>query len=673
MTLQKFFLFSQIVIMGLFSSHALYAQMPGEALLLEREYVIGTGDQLNIQVWKNTEFSGNYTVRSDGKISLPFLGDLQAARMTLSMFKASLHRQLAQYLKNPQITVAVNSSGTMQIQFTGIFFEVVQVPRGTTLRQILIQYLPTLQGSSTLPNLEAMKVRGVEKEYQVNGKDALEGKHLQANLRLEWGDEIVIPSTIPATPTPQVSLLISSDITSQILLSPEEFETFLERFPHARPILDPLVKLIDETIVLDIDVLSPEHKAQLGDEAYQTLLDYRIQEPVFSQFTDITLAGILSTTITLKAFFAFPDSVAEKGYKIQSFEEGEAVTDNIILEKILEEAHQVILRKEDQLQRLEVPQLQEQLGDISLSGILQIGTVKQALFANLKDPASKKMIKTRFQEGELIKNGIMLAEISTDWIRLEKGQQNQIIFLRDSVQQRHLTRKEGIQPIKIVLVGDSMVEDNPPERDQQGWGQYLTSFFDKHVTIVNHAMEGRSSKSFITEGLWEQTLAEQAEYILIQFGHNDDMNRGQGEFRTDSKTDFKQYLHQYIDDTRASGATPILITPISRFIFNEDGTLAIQKMTLPQYADAMKQVAREKNVALIDLHTYSLNLLKNLGKNGSQELRKNDQDDQHLSAKGAYVMAQFIVNELPGIVPNLKPYLKTEVLSKENPIEQKFQ
>ncbi len=81
-------------------------------------------------------------------------------------------------------------------------------------------------------------------------------------------------------------------------------------------------------------------------------------------------------------------------------------------------------------------------------------------------------------------------------------------------------------------------------------------------------------------------------------------------------------------------------------------------MTLPQYAVAMKQVAREKKVPLIDLLGGSIDLLKKLGKIGSQELRRNEEDDQHYSTKGSYTMAQLIVNELPEIVPNLKPYLK---------------
>lgn len=659
MDFRKFLLCIQIAGIVFWCSNYLYAQMPEEPMLSEREYVIGTGDQLNIQVWESPVFSGNYVVRSDGKISLPFLGDLQAVEMTLSMFKEYLHQQLTKYLKNPQITVAVKSFKTMQIQFTGVFFEGVQIPRGTTLRQLLTQYLPTLQELSTLPNLEALKVIGVEKVYQINGKELLEGNNIRNNIRLEWGDEIVIPSAIPATPTPQVTPLISPDTPFQVQLSPEKFETFLGRYPHARTLLAPLVKQNDEAIIIDMQAMSPQQKTDLGNEAYQTLLSHRTQEQMFSQFTDIRLAGILSTTIALKAFLAFPDSEL-KEYTIQSFEEGEVITDHIILEEIQEEASQVILRREDQLQRLEIPQLQEQLGDIRLSGILHIGSVKQALFSKLKAPMSKKTVKTRFKEGEFVKNGIRIAEISKNWIRLERGQQHQIIFLRDNTDRQPI-REERLQPIKIVLVGDSTVENNPLERNQRGWGQYLPDFLGENVTIVNHAKGGRSSKSFITEGRWEQALAEHADYILIQFGHNDDINRGPGDLRTDPETDFKHYLHKYVDDARASGATPILVTPMSRFIFNEDGTLAVQKMTLSQYVDAIRQVAQEKKVALIDLHTYSINLLKKLGKIGSQELRRNEEDDQHHSAKGAYIMAQFIAKELPEIIPDIKPYLRSGI------------
>ena len=86
--------------------------------------------------------------------------------------------------------------------------------------------------------------------------------------------------------------------------------------------------------------------------------------------------------------------------------------------------------------------------------------------------------------------------------------------------------KTSSKPIVIVLVGDSTVADYPPEKELWGWGQVIPEFFNDNVTVKNWARNGRSSKSFIKEGLWDKALADRADYIMIQFGHNDCPGKG---------------------------------------------------------------------------------------------------------------------------------------------------
>ena len=130
------------------------------------------------------------------------------------------------------------------------------------------------------------------------------------------------------------------------------------------------------------------------------------------------------------------------------------------------------------------------------------------------------------------------------------------------------------------------------------------------MTVVNTARNGRSSlKTFITEELWKKALANQPNYVLIQFGHNDSHAKTQPE-STDAATDFRQYLRQYIDDARAIAARPILITPVQRRTYSSSGKL---DNSLRPYAEAMKAVAAETGVPVIDLNQTSGQLYDRLG------------------------------------------------------------
>jgi lysophospholipase L1-like esterase len=192
------------------------------------------------------------------------------------------------------------------------------------------------------------------------------------------------------------------------------------------------------------------------------------------------------------------------------------------------------------------------------------------------------------------------------------------------------------------------------DSDKRGWGQILPDLLTGQATVINLARNGRSTKSFIAEGKWDKALAENGDYIFIQFGHNDtsnDPNRA-----ADPNTEYPNNLRKYIADARIAGAVPVLVTPVSQRYFRADGTF---KPTLEPFVAAMKKVAKETDTPLIDLHAASAELFQRLGDAGSADLSPNAEDRTHFSPKGAAAMADLVVQLLPRAVPAMKPYLKT--------------
>ena len=215
-------------------------------------------------------------------------------------------------------------------------------------------------------------------------------------------------------------------------------------------------------------------------------------------------------------------------------------------------------------------------------------------------------------------------------------------------------RVEAAEPLRLVIIGDSTVCDYPPDVPERGWGQFIQGYFKDALRVINLAKSGRSTKTFIKEGLWDKALKEKPDFVLIQFGHNDSHGPGKGE-STDAATDYRDYLRRYIDESRAAGATLILVTPMHRRTFGSGGKL---KDILQPYASAMKAVASEKKVSVIDLHTASGELFQRLGDAGSAELANKPNDRTHFGEKGARAMAELVMKELSKADPRLKSELK---------------
>jgi pectinesterase len=211
------------------------------------------------------------------------------------------------------------------------------------------------------------------------------------------------------------------------------------------------------------------------------------------------------------------------------------------------------------------------------------------------------------------------------------------------------TRPAG--KLRIVLVGDSTVTD------KSGWGPGFKKHLTDDVELINLSLGGRSSKSFINEGHWKDALAKHADYILIQFGHNDCPGKGPDR-QTDPDTTYYQYMSQYVDDSRAAGAKPLLVTSLTRRKFDADGRI---KSDLWPYVNAVKKLAAEKIVPLVDLHQKSIDLCNVLGPNCNMEIAPTTEtgyDSTHLNPIGADLMGALVANELKAAVPQLAAHLK---------------
>jgi lysophospholipase L1-like esterase len=208
--------------------------------------------------------------------------------------------------------------------------------------------------------------------------------------------------------------------------------------------------------------------------------------------------------------------------------------------------------------------------------------------------------------------------------------------------------KKSTRPvIRVALAGDSTVNN------KAGWGGAIGGFFTDRVKVINYAAGGRSSKSFINEGRLKKALADKPDYLFIQFGHNDCPGKGPKRY-TDPKSTYMDYLKVYVKKARIAGATPILITPMTRRKFDADGKI---KTILDVYSDAMKKVAAEEKVGLIDLHTASVKLFEKMGEEKSAELQPKG-DRTHFNAKGTKVMARLITRGLPQADAALAKHLK---------------
>ncbi|MFN0110359.1 MAG: rhamnogalacturonan acetylesterase [Blastocatellia bacterium] len=189
----------------------------------------------------------------------------------------------------------------------------------------------------------------------------------------------------------------------------------------------------------------------------------------------------------------------------------------------------------------------------------------------------------------------------------------------------------------IFLLGDSTVCDQPRE-PYNSWGQMLTRFFQPNIAIANHAESGESLKSSLGARRLDKVLSliKPGDYLFLQFGHNDMKEKGEG---IGAFTSYKNDLKKFVSEARKRGATPVVVTSMHRRTFDANGKIT---NSLNDYPEAVRQVSKEENVALIDLNAMSKQLYEALGQEKSGALFKEG-DGTHHNNYGSYELAKCIV------------------------------
>jgi lysophospholipase L1-like esterase len=222
----------------------------------------------------------------------------------------------------------------------------------------------------------------------------------------------------------------------------------------------------------------------------------------------------------------------------------------------------------------------------------------------------------------------------------------------------------------IHLIGDSTMADKPlDDNPERGWGQLLPLFFTQEIGIVNYAKNGRSTKSFIQQGLWAEVKKELSpgDYVFIQFGHNDAKKSDTARY-AEAHTDYRDNLIQFITETQEKAATPVLITPVNRRKFDHETYEFIDQHG--DYPKVVRELAAEYELPLIDLHRTSMNYFTYLGKERSEKLflrapagvhkfyPDGKADNTHFNRRGAIEIAKLVIEEMRAIgLPPVK-YLK---------------
>ena len=207
----------------------------------------------------------------------------------------------------------------------------------------------------------------------------------------------------------------------------------------------------------------------------------------------------------------------------------------------------------------------------------------------------------------------------------------------------------------VHMAGDSTmsikdVKDYP----ETGWGVPFATFFDESIQVVNHAKNGRSTRTFIEEGRWQVIMdaLKPGDVVFIQFGHNDESVSKKDRYTTPEQ--YSNNLKRFINDVRAMQADPILLSPITRRYFNEDGTI---KHTHP-YADLSRKVAASEEVVFLDMEIITREYFQKLGDKDSAlrfmhipadthpNYPNGVRDDTHLNNMGAREVAQLVLAEL---------------------------
>ncbi|RZM30272.1 MAG: rhamnogalacturonan acetylesterase [Pedobacter sp.] len=209
--------------------------------------------------------------------------------------------------------------------------------------------------------------------------------------------------------------------------------------------------------------------------------------------------------------------------------------------------------------------------------------------------------------------------------------------------------------IRVYLIGDSTMSlKQVTAYPETGWGMPFVNFFDSGVQVENRAQNGRSTKTFVAENRWQPVVdsLHTGDYVFIQFGHNDEVPT---KASYTPIADYRAYLMKFISESRSKGGIPVLLTPVSRRKFDNEGKALDTHL---QYAAMVRTVAAEQKVPLIDLDQKSIELFQKLGVENSKllfnKLAPGEHpnypagkiDDTHFNELGAREVAQLVLKEI---------------------------
>jgi lysophospholipase L1-like esterase len=212
------------------------------------------------------------------------------------------------------------------------------------------------------------------------------------------------------------------------------------------------------------------------------------------------------------------------------------------------------------------------------------------------------------------------------------------------------------KPLTIWLIGDSTMAQKPTNKfPEHGWGMPFANYFNHAVQVKNKAKNGRSTRTFLQENLWQPIVdsLQEGDYVFIQFGHNDESQKHPDRYT--SPEDYRINLLKFINETKAKKATPILLTPVSRRYFDKEGKI---KQTHLPYSDVVRVLAKEQNVMVIDLDEKSRNLYQQFGDEDSKLLfldfpaglhpnyPEGAKDGTHFNEYGARRIAELVLQEI---------------------------
>lgn len=251
--------------------------------------------------------------------------------------------------------------------------------------------------------------------------------------------------------------------------------------------------------------------------------------------------------------------------------------------------------------------------------------------------------------------------------------------------------------VTVFMIGDSTManKDTTGGKQERGWGMMLQQYFKSGVVVDNHAVNGRSSKSFIDEGRWDVVLSKMkpGDYVIIQFGHNDE--KPAADRHTDPGTTFDANLRRFVLESRARGGIPILCNAVVRrnFYRQVDSSVDDESLRNTTYEDekvnsdtlidthgayliSPKNVARELGVPFIDANRVTHDLEQGMGIEGSRRLHmwfrpgehpsvpKGRKDNTHYNVYGATVVAGLLAEEIAHQVPALKKKMDIKKIKK---------